>query len=257
MENESSIEINIGITDDFRCFKKGKNFSIPVILNNVNYIVGENGCGKSTVLKKIRCEKDSLKKDLKKMFDGVYSNSIRFMAGEPIEITGVNENFDNVFCLDVVEDNPTSFTNVTTATALINGGGLTAGRVSNGEKSKNLISRFILQIQKAAGFTIDDHRNGKRITDRKSLVIVDEVDEGMDLKSMFSFDHLLRNLCRVFNATVLCVTHNPFVCLGDPARDKTPVFNMEDKSMTTIGEYIERKTGYILTLTKTENDKEA
>lgn len=253
--SEFFADINVEITDDFRCFKKGENFGIHLLLNDVNYIVGENGSGKSTVLKKIRQEKDSLKDELNKMLDGMYSKGILLMAGAPIKITGVKENFDNVFVLDAVEDDPTSFTNVATATALIRGGGLTAGRVSKGERAKNLISRFIVQVQQATGITIEEHEKGKRITDKKSLAIVDEVDEGMDLKSMFRFNRLLQNFCKVFNATVLCVSHNPFVCLGHPLRENTPVFNMETKKQTTIGKYIEDKLGYVLTLNKTENVK--
>lgn len=244
----------VSITEDYRCFKKGECFDIPIFVDTVNYIVGENGSGKSTVLKRIRSERDDLKKDIKKMLNGMYSQELELAKFDPIEITGVFETFDMVFALDAIEDDPTNFINAATASGLIMGGGLRAGKLSKGEKSVMLISRFISQVEKATGITINGHRSGKRL-DKKSLILVDEIDEGLDLEKMFTFDKMLKNMCNVFNATVVCVCHNPFVCFGSPLGKHCPVFNIEKRKLTSIREYVEEKTGYSFNLTKIENEK--
>ena len=107
-----------------------------------------------------------------------------------------------------------------------------------------MLGNLFVKMQKNLGFTINDYKNGKTIENASPLILVDEIDEGFDLTSLFEYNHLLNNLCRVFNATVVCVTHNPFVCYGHPLRGECPVFSIDDFKLTTISEYIEEKTGF-------------
>lgn len=156
--------------------------------------------------------------------------------------------------MDAVEDDPTNFINSATAFSFVNGGGLMSTNQSKGQKSKHMLANLFVKIQKNLEFTINDYKNGKPIENASPLILVDDVDEGFDLTSLFEYNRLLNNLCRVFNATVVCVTHNPFVCYGHPLREKCPVFSINDFKITTISEYIEEKTGFEFVVK--ENNKE-
>jgi ATPase subunit of ABC transporter with duplicated ATPase domains len=235
-------KLHIKVDGKYRCFNDNE-FDMPIRLGDVNYIVGPNGCGKSTILQTIRAHHDSLYELNKHELDGMTSTNVDIAKCAPIEIDGITEKFTHVFALDAIEDDPCNFINAATAFSFVNGGGFRATTCSKGQKSKEMIGGFLQKIQKMLHFTIDDHKNGKFIEDSSSLIIVDEVDEGVDLKTMFQFDQLLRKLCMIFNGTVLCVTHNPLVCYGNEKRGDYPVFNMETLSEMTINEYMQKETG--------------
>ncbi len=242
IENDINIGLTVSVDGKFRCFDNNE-FTIPLRLGDVNYIMGSNGSGKTTILQTIRANKDSLYETNKKEFDGITSTNIKELKYAPIVIDGVDEYFTHVFALDAVEDDPTNFINSATAFSFVNGGGLMATNQSKGQKSKHMLGNLFVKMQKNLGFTINDHKNGKTIENASPLVLVDEIDEGFDLTSMFEYNHLLNNLCKVFNATVMCVTHNPFVCYGHHLRGECPVFSMDEFKKTTIEEYIKEKTG--------------
>lgn len=243
IENDINIGLDVRVDGKFRCFDNNE-FTLPLRLGDVNYIMGSNGSGKTTILQTIRANKDSLYETNKKEFDGMTSTNIEGLKYAPIVISGVDEYFTHVFALDSIEDDPSSFINSATAFGFINGGGLSATHQSKGQKSKHMLGNLFVKMQKNLGFTINDYKNGRTIENASPLVLVDEIDEGFDLTSLFEYNHLLNNLCRVFNATVVCVTHNPFVCYGHPLREECPVFNINDFRLTTISEYIKEKTGF-------------
>ena len=243
IENDINIGLTVSVDGKFRCFDNNE-FTLPVRLGDVNYIMGSNGSGKTTILQTIRANKDSLYETNKKEFDGMTSTNIKELKYAPIDISGVDDYFTHVFALDSIEDDPSSFINSATAFGFVNGGGLSATHQSKGQKSKHMLGNLFVKMQKNLGFTINDYKNGKTIENASPLILVDEIDEGFDLTSLFEYNHLLNNLCRVFNATVVCVTHNPFVCYGHPLRGECPVFSIDDFKLTTISEYIEEKTGF-------------
>lgn len=243
-EIESVINTELGVTVDgkFRCFD-GDRFDIPLRLGDVNYIVGSNGSGKSTILQTIRAKKDSLYEINKDEFGGMSSQNIRLLKGSPISITGIEDRFTHVFCIDAIEDDPCNFINSATAFGFVNGGGMAATNSSKGQKSISMLGGLFKKIQTALNFTIDDYKSGKIMEESASLILVDEIDEGLDLGNLFNFDHLMHNLCRVFNGTVICVTHNPLVCYGNKLRGSYPVFDMGKKKEVTIVDYIEKEVG--------------
>lgn len=243
------VKLKVVVSEKFRCFDACE-FDIPIRKGEVNYIIGDNGCGKTTILQRIRSEKDSLEKANKKIFDGMYSINIQMMKFEPIEVTGINENFTHVFAIDSVEDDPSSFINSATDASFIFGGGMNAQHISKGEKAKKMMGSFLYKIQNELGYGIEKHKNGETLTDVSPLVIVDEIDEGMDFSNIMKFDHMLNNICQVFNATVLCVTHNPFVLLVGNKGNGCPLFDMVKKKQTTIKEYVESKTGISIDVQK-------
>lgn len=235
-------KFHVKVDGKFRCFNDSE-FDIPIRLGDVNYIVGPNGSGKSTILQTIRAYKDSLYEINKKELDGMTSQNIKLLKGSPMSITGIDDKFTHVFALDSIEDDPCNFINSATAFGFINGGGLAATNSSKGQKSQHMLGGLFTKMQNVLNFTIDDHKNHKLLTESASLILIDEIDEGLDLENLFKFDHLLRNLCKVFNGTVLCVTHNPLVCYGNELRGDYPVFDIESHNEVTISDYIKNKTG--------------
>ena len=235
-------KFHVKVDGKFRCFNDSE-FDIPIRLGDVNYIVGPNGSGKSTILQTIRAYKDSLYEINTKELDGMTSQNIKFLKGSPMSITGIDDKFTHVFALDSIEDDPCNFINAATAFGFVNGGGLAATNSSKGQKSTSMLGGFFKKIETALNFTINDYKSGKIIENSSSLMLVDEVDEGLDLENLFKFDYLMHNLCKVFNGTVICVTHNPLVCYGNKLRGDYPVFDIESHNEVTISDYIKNKTG--------------
>lgn len=234
-------EIKFKIEKDFRCFKKGEEITFPLIKNCANYIVGKNGSGKSTLIHYIRANYHDLFKTNKNLFDGMTNNDdFLFRDSNVCMLEGI-EQFDKVFVLDGVDDNPTSFINSATASGLCMGGGLAALNHSNGQNSISMMSRFIDKIQKDTNFTVKDYKGGKKY-DKHCLIILDEVDEGLDFGRQSKFNSILNNLAKVFNATVICITHNPLVIISDIFGHLTPVFDLEERKIKSIGDYIKEKT---------------
>lgn len=242
LETMLSTSIHVSITDTCRSFSPCE-FDIPIKLGSVNYMVGSNGSGKTTILQKIRSDMDSLYDINKNDRDGMTSANLDIIKFVPIKISGVTDKFTHIFALDSIEDDPSNFINSSTAYGLVAGGGLAVQHRSKGEKSKIMLSMLITKIQKVLGFTIDDYKKGEDIKDCRPLILIDEIDEGMDFKSMLTYDHLLSNLCNIFNATVICVTHNPLVCFGSKKYDQCPVFDIKQMKQIIISDYITNETG--------------
>lgn len=240
-------KLHVRITDHCRCFEPCE-FDIPIKKGCVNYMVGGNGSGKTTILQKIRSEKDSLYDLNKRNRDGMTSHNVDIVKCEPIEINGVDD-FSHVFALDAIEDDPLNLINAATAYGLVAGGGFAVQHRSKGEKTKIMLSQLITNIQNTLNFTVDNYRNGKEIEGCTPLILIDEIDEGMDFKSMLTYDRILTSMCNIFNATVICVTHNPLVCFGSKQHDKCNVFDMRSFSEMTISDYIFNETGMRLSMT--------
>ena len=251
----NKITLKITAKQDERVFKKGDVVTLDLIEGGVNYIVGPNGSGKSTILHAIRAHKDS-----------VYENTdenirLEFARGNDInlykdvfDIEGI-EGFKWVFSLDAVEDNPVSFMRASSATGLIEGGGFAFSRKSRGEGSKFLFARFITSMQKITGASFGNGKVENKPKER-SLIIIDEMDEGFDLNSQATYWRLLKNLCNVFNATIICVCHNPLCILYDPVGILEPVLDMSDGKVKSISEYTEQQTGEHIIIISPEEHKE-
>ena len=239
-----NIKLKITAKVDERVFKNGDTIELKLMPNMVNYIVGPNGSGKSTLLHAIRAYKDSIHeatpRDLQMNF--ARGHDLQTYKGV-FDIEGL-EYFEHVFTLDAVEDNPVSFEKASTATALIDGGGFWFMRKSRGEGSKMLLSRFLMNLQKITGASIDKESHKPiNIPAKPSLIIIDEMDEGLDLHSQATFHHLMANMCNIFNATVICVCHNPICILYDWLGRVYPVLDMADRTYKYIQKYIDEQTG--------------
>lgn len=251
--------LNLKITAkvDERMFKAGDFIELNLIPHAINYMVGPNGCGKSTVLHAIRAYKDSIHESLSpdRKMDFGRGHDLLLYKGV-FDIEGLDQ-FEHVFALDAVEDNPVSFEKASTATALLDGGGYWFMHHSRGEGSKMLISRFISGLQKLTGATIDkETKKPVNLPEKKSLIIIDEMDEGLDLQSQSTFHRLLSNMCSIFNATVICVCHNPICILFDMFSEINPVFDMSDRTYKDIDQYINEQTGKHILIMDPEKHKE-
>jgi len=237
-----------------RCFKEGDEISLDLVKGIPTYLVGPNGCGKTTLMHYIRAQKHTLFESNKSSHDGMTNNDDRLYKDQDIvEITGL-EAYDNVFVLDSIDDDPTSFINSATAFGLVDGGGWNALRFSKGQKAKDMLGRFIEKIKKATGFSPEDYISGKQY-DKRCLVIVDEVDEGLDLKTQFNFDKVVTNIGTIFNADVICICHNPMCVFGSVLKEHSIVYDLSTKSMKMIKDYVREQTGYDITLKKIDTEK--
>lgn len=249
-----SEKLTFTINNDFRCFKKGQALELPLYKSAINYIVGPNGSGKSSLMHFIRAKRHDLFSENKSMYDGMISRDDRFLKdSDDITIDGL-DSFDQIFVLDVVDDDPLSFNNAATASGLIGSGGLAMLEKSRGQKSQMLSSRFINSIVKVTGFSIQDFNNGKRY-DKHPLIIVDELDEGLDINNQSKFSRLLLNLGTIFNATVICICHNFFCIACDEFTGKdTTVWDISDGKIKTIKKYVLEQTGFEIDINPAKNE---
>ena len=240
--------ITITINTKNRCFNEGEVVSINLEPNKVNYIVGPNGCGKTTLLHYIRATKNSLHDINMKSFDGMEPNDDHiYKNSSAFTIEGLDQ-FDAVYVLDSVDDDPTSFINSASATGFIDGGGWHSMSLSKGQKAKHMIGRFLDKMEKHSGFSIKHHKAGMRLAGHP-LIVVDEVDEGMDLASQVTFHKLINNIGRVWNATVICVCHNVMAMVSN-GNLNTQVYDLSTKSNKSIHDYIKEQTGLSISVNK-------
>jgi predicted ATPase len=240
MKKKAKRQSNIKFTilEDFRTFKKGETFEIEVNPIGITYVVGKNGSGKSTILQILRGLKDSLYKVNKERANGMTLESIETIKRNVLPKVKVDGfDYDEVYCLDSVVDDPSSLINSCTATSFILGGGMMLQKASKGEKSIYLINRFRKDIEKSiGGIEYIDVENTKR------LFIIDEIDEGLDLKLQLLYNRILEvNFNLKYFGDVLVVSHNILCTLSDCSL-KPKIFNLDTRQMTTAEEYIKEKT---------------
>ena len=243
------MNLSIKAKQDERVFKKGDSIELN-IEPGVNYIVGPNGCGKSTILHAIRAHRDSIYENLNPNIREEFARDHDLRIYKDVfDIQGLDE-YKYVFCLDAQVDNPVSFMNAASATALIHGGGMAYNRISRGEGSKMMLSKFIGSIQSVTKANINDKSTW--LTSDRLLVVVDELDEGLDLKCQMTFHTLLTNIAKVFNADVICVCHNSICILAGPISN---VYDMSTRSYKDINTYIKEQTGKEIIIKDIDNDK--
>ena len=204
--------IKIAFNNDVRCFKNGNSLEIPVFDNDITFVFGSNGCGKSTAMHIIRANRNDMQKMTMDERCGMQNNDdIIFKSNALVSICGL-ERYDHVFMLDSVDDNPLSFLNSATASSMICGGGLNALNSSNGQKSLSMLSRFIHKIEKITNRTASDAKNNVPY-DEKNLIIFDEIDDGFDILWQKQFTKIMKGICKGFNGDIICITHNPMLPL--------------------------------------------
>lgn len=208
--------IKITFNADVRCFKQGDQFEFNLDEHPIIYIVGDNATGKSTLLNSIRTTKHTIANE---------SLALEKVDFKNVSVEGLDA-YDKIFCLSSEVDDPVNMYNACDAVAYIENGGYGQRRLSNGQKSGSQIGRFVERIKK------------EKAENDKVLIILDEVDKGLDLNKQIAFNTMLLNMAFMFNADIICVTHNPipWMCANE-------VFYIKDKKFYKSNEYIKERTG--------------
>lgn len=235
------MDLKIKINKDIRCFKQGQEFTFPLAEGSVNFMMSSNGTGKTTLMHFIRAKRHDLSEINKRILDGMQNHDDQiFKNSEAITIDGT-DSFDKVYVLDSIDDDPTSFINAATAMAFIDGGGMAAMSQSKGKKALAVLSRFFNKIYDDTHFCYKEYCEGKKF-DKKSLIIIDEADEGLDLATQKKFCWMLMNASVTWNATVICITHNIMIPMMMPTRERTRLYDLSSDKLVTVREYIIKET---------------
>lgn len=233
---------------DFRIFKAGEVIELPINTDGVTWVVGDNKCGKSTLLRLLRNGRDTLQDVLTNERDGIYPTDLDIQEnGDAVTIEQI-DGYQRMFFLDSVTDDPNNMENCSTASALIGAGGFTTRRMSKGEKAMCLLGQLIKHIDdeyktEATIRDLEGHFNS--ITEFNlwhafSLICLDEIDEGMDIANQISLLKLFKNLQTKFVADVIVVTHSILLPILAGAKE---VFDMKSRSMVRVDDYLTRLTG--------------
>lgn len=242
--------LNIKIKQDFRSFTEGEEFEVP-IKQGLNFIVGPNKSGKSTIFHYIRAQKNSMDELMLGLRGGMtLFDDLTLKNAPELNVTGY-EGYDYVFSLDSVDDDPSSMINTATCTGFLYMGGLNAQSESRGQKALNMFWRFVGNMVKTCGLNPEDVKKGKTLEDKRCLILIDEIDDGFDLGNQKLFLGNLKKTVQIFNADILCITHNLMTILLAGKGSETEVFDMADKQSKTIGDYIKEQTGMEM-IVKTE-----
>ena len=237
------MNIKVTMKKDCRKFKAGEVIEVPLREGAVNFMVGGNGCGKSTFSHFIRATRHTLKEYNTKINEGMTNNDDRLFSRDTgvFDIEGL-EVFDDIFVLDAIDDDPLSFDRAISATAFVTNGAFEMTNMSKGERASSLFVRFLKNIERMLGVNAKDPDSIKNNT-KHSLIILDEVEEGMSLEIQKTFYELMCIFAQKLNATVLCISHNPMVAMCSGTTDVV-VYDMERRSETVLKDYIYDKLGF-------------
>ena len=250
--------MHIKFNKDFRVFKKDDEIDFPVEHFKINWIVGDNRSGKSTILKLFRKQKDSLKAVLDRLRDGLYTQDSDIEDTPDIATIDGIDKYEKLFFLDAINDDPTSFVNAGSAGAFVGYGGFAAQKMSKGEKAAAMLGQFMQLIK--AEMTPDVY---KTVTDKlknsddldislAALICFDEIDEGMDLNAQLAFLKVLHNAAFAFCSDIIVVTHSLMLPILDCAKT---VFDMKTRSSASVDDYISRLTGKHITIKVEDEEK--
>lgn len=253
--------MHIKFNKDFRVFKKDDEIDIPIKPFTINWIVGDNRSGKSTVLKLLRKHNDSLREELNHLRDGLYTQDHDIESTDDIaQLDGI-DHYDLMFFLDAINDDPTSINNAGSAGAFVGYGGYEASKMSKGQKAASMLGQFINLFKKALPQEeIDkwfERANKAETLDQiekcsVGLMCFDEIDEGMDLSAQMMFLRILHNITTSYGVDIIVVTHSLMLPILD-CSDK--VFDMKTRSEVSVCDYMQRLTGKNITI-KVEDEKE-
>lgn len=215
--------MKITVNKDIRNLKQGQVFDFKG-LKAFGYItiVGENGCGKSTILQAIRGTYDHNNQSL-------YRHDFKELAKN----FTIETDYEEFLFLDSVKDDGTHFMNASDASVFISSGGFHAEKLSHGQGSLMYLHKFLTE-------------NKDRIRPGKTLVVLDEVDGGLSLSNSAKFFNFVLRLLDQYQCHVLIVSHNPFVITRSIV-----CYDFETASGVSSTKYIEKMTGYVVVDSKT------
>ncbi len=215
--------MKITIKKDFRTFKAGDVFDFSELktLRDI-VLVGDNGCGKSSLIHALRGYKNDHKTN------SLYNSDFDELA-KNIE---VEHEYEKIFYLDNVKDNGTDFKVAWDASQFLSSGGFQAQKLSHGQGTLTYLTKFISEYE-------------NRIVSGKTLLVFDEIDNGLSLKNMALFRNLVVNLCFKHKCHILIISHNPFLI-----SQSFMCYDISKKDYVSSSNYILEQTGFELKNTK-------
>lgn len=178
-------KITLTLLDKFRSLPKGYTIIFDYDNTNVIYLMGRNGCGKSTLIQAIRSKINS-NSDAKRKWGAIDTCEL---VGSVIDAN--IEGFEKVYHLDVDGlDSTVSLFNASSATDFVENKGWLTRNMSAGEKS-------IAQLSFLKNEVIDDE---------KTLIILDEFDNHLDFEMRINFTKLMQRLFP--KSKKLIITHD-------------------------------------------------
>ena len=248
MDKENT-NIRVKFNEDYReVFKKDQVIEIPVPYLSITYLVGTNGCGKSTLLRAIRSQNATLEEKRLSTFDGCRNNKIEYVikdikAGK-LEIKGTKR-FSHIFAFDAEADDNTHVLNAASAYGFVAGGGQAAMKQSRGQAVMYSLYNFMEDFKKVSDKECSNEN-------WRPLIIIDEVDEGLDIRMQINWNRILNNRFTFKGATILIVSHNPICMLSEGLFVNT--FDVKSGRVSDPHEYIKNLTGYDITI-KSSDEK--
>lgn len=211
--------MKITVKEKYRTLEKDwvYDFSLLKELKTLT-IVGENGCGKSSLLQALRGHIDEPNnKSLHKYdFQKLASN------------ISIEHDYEKIFFFDAVKDNGVDFMNAYDAVGLIDSGGFQAQNISHGQGAMMYMSRFL-------------RLNSDKIIPDKTLVVFDEIDNGLSLGNLARFQNFIYGLNLNHKCDVLIISHNPFFI-----SQSLIVYDFNKRKIVTADDYIKEVTGFKL-----------
>jgi len=210
--------MKIEILKDFRTLKKGDVYDFTILKDfSTLVLVGENGCGKSSLIHAVRGTLNSMPTE------SLYEYDFKKLS----QYVKIEHEYEKIFYYDNIKDNGSDLMVGYDAVNFLNSGGMYAQKKSHGEGSLMYIAMFLEKLE-------------KNYVPGKTLVVFDEADNGFSIKHMVLFNNLIENLMRK-NMHVLIISHNPFLM-----SKQIIVFNFSENDINTSTEYIFKETGFNL-----------
>ena len=177
--------ITVKAKDDFRSFKKDYEINFDFEDTNINFLIGKNGCGKSTLIRAIRGTINSNNDKDKRWAAAADCREILKFFDVSIE------GFDKVYHLDIdgLDDNLSMY-NASSATDLVDLGGWGMDTLSQGERSLIMMDRLKQMVNDS----------------EDTVIIFDELDNHLDFDFRVKFVPWLNKLFPLSKKVI--ITHD-------------------------------------------------